>query len=117
MLSEALPAKSWDFGDQKVDRAEGACSWDSLVQPGLAWVLLGVVDPDTAHCGSCPFLTVEQYVAERHGDSHRTLARASEQWIKRETQCVAKCQKVFCLDLSRQQQLLTNRKMSVDNRT
>lgn len=86
MLSEALPAQSWDLGD-------GGCTGLWSPGPGAlgpAWfslVLLCTVDPDTSHCGLFHFLTNERYVAERHFHSQGTL------WGERQLTCV---QRKFC---------------------
>lgn len=116
MLSEALPAQSWDLGDR-------GCT--GLWSPGLgargpAWfslVLLCTVDPDTSHCGLFHFLTNERYVAERHFHSQGTL------WGERQLTCVQRkfsCSKVpesVLFKLFNKKQNLPMEKRNLENRT
>lgn len=82
MLSEALPAQSWDLGDR--GRAGGG-PWPGNARPSL--VLLCTVDADTSQCGLSRFLTYGRYVAERHFRSQGT--RGGE----RQLTCI---QRKFC---------------------
>lgn len=99
MLSEALPAQSWDLGDR-------GCTGLWSPGPGTlgpAWfslVLLCTVDPDTSHCGLFHFLTNERYVAERHFHSQGTLGENVRSHVFRGNSVAAKCQKAFCLNFS-----------------
>jgi hypothetical protein len=103
MLSEALPAQSWDFGDRKVDRAKEPVP-EKL---GPAWFSLGVAvrgRPRHVALWIISFSNNEQYVAERRFCSPGTLQENFSSWMFREKSVVAKCRKVFCLNLSKQKQ-------------
>lgn len=91
MLSEALPAQSWDLGDRGRTGRRGA-------RPSL--VSLCSVDADSSHCGLSHFLTRERYVAERHFHSQGTRGENVGSHAFRGNSVAAKCQKAFCLNFS-----------------
>lgn len=95
LLSEALPAQSWDLGDR--GRAGGG-PWPGNARPSL--VLLCTVDADTSQCGLSRFLTYGRYVAERHFRSQGTRGENVSSHAFRGNSVAAKCQKAFCLNFA-----------------
>lgn len=115
MLSEALPAQSWDLVDWRVDgpKSPGPGSL------GPAWVLLCTVDSDTSHCGLFPFLTNERYVAERPFRSQGALTGERRlTYVRRKVCCTRVSESVrFKLLEEKKQPAPLTEKWSLENRT
>lgn len=126
-LTMVLVNAFWSFTSCKLElwRPEGwqgwrAWAWNRLVQPGLAWVSLGVAgcgEPRHVALWVISFLMNERSGAERQVCSHRTLWENIDAACSEEKQKTKRPENVSLKTCQIDNQPPTNRKMSVGKGT